>query len=139
MYRLPKNVEWEYAARAGTQMIFSFGDDEAKLINYGWFEKNSGRQTHAVGLKLSNLWGLYDVYGNVGEFVLEDVNQDATRIAEDGSWNCSGVKRFFITRGGAWDQSTGSYLSSSGQEDYGSGLGFRCHSTGFRLVRTDSQ
>ena len=69
-YRLPSEAEWEYAARAGTTTPWSFGNDAESMDAYAWYIDNAG-ETHPVGLKKENLWGLHDMHGNVGEWVLD--------------------------------------------------------------------
>ncbi len=70
-YRLPTEAEWEYAARAGTTTAWWRGDAVGDLAAVGWYEANAGapRETQPVGLKPANAWGLYDVHGNVHEWV----------------------------------------------------------------------
>jgi formylglycine-generating enzyme required for sulfatase activity len=100
-YRLPSEAEWEYACRAGTTTRHSFGDSESKLGEYAWYAKNSDDETHPVGQKKPNSWGLYDMNGNVWEWVQDTWHYNYEGAPTDGSaWEGRGSFRVF--RGGCW-------------------------------------
>ncbi|MCY4524582.1 MAG: formylglycine-generating enzyme family protein [Halobacteriovoraceae bacterium] len=71
-FRLPTDAEWEFAARGGTITAYYFGDSADLLDDYAWYERNSFVQTWPVKQKLSNDYGLYDMHGNVSEWVLDE-------------------------------------------------------------------
>lgn len=101
VYRLPTEAEWEYAARAGSQKIYISADTAAQLKEYAWFNENSNSQPHSVGQKKPNQWGLYDMQGNVWEWV-ED-SYDANYYGRSPNGNPLNNKgKYKSLRGGSW-------------------------------------
>jgi formylglycine-generating enzyme required for sulfatase activity len=108
---LPTEEEWEHAARAGSTGAWCFGDDESKLVEYAWYEVNSGSQTHSVGQKKPNKWGLHDMHGNVWEWT--ETSEGSGRVYRGGSWGNTAP----ITRA--------AYRYFSNPDNRGINLGFR--------------
>ncbi len=108
-YRLPTEAEWEWACRAGTTTPYYFGDDEKKLDEHAWYAANSDDRPHPVGKKKPNPWGLYDMYGNVCEWCIDQYDAKAYgKYPEDRLTLRPVIKpgntRFsHPTRGGGWD------------------------------------
>ena len=106
-YRLPTEAEWEYACRAGTTTAYNFGDDPAKLEEYAWYFDNSDDKYHKVGQKKPNPWGLYDMHGNVSEWVLDqyapDYYRQFTGKATLRPLAVATTEYPLAARGGCWD------------------------------------
>ncbi len=85
--RLPTEWEWEWAARSGSTTKFYWDEEEPKL--HGWFKKNSAKETHPVGLKSPNSFGLFDMMGNVWEWTNSHRETTEGKVLRGGSWRNS--------------------------------------------------
>jgi len=125
-YRLPTEMEWEYACRAGTMTAYNTGENISD--NTGWYNYNSGGKSHPVGQKPTNAWGLYDMHGNISEWCWDrykNYSSDVKRV--DSSWNSR------VFRGGYWNglaEHLRSAYRGSNQPYYGFNF------IGFRLARS---
>jgi formylglycine-generating enzyme required for sulfatase activity len=101
-FTLPSESQWEYACRAGTTTLYSYGDDDALLGNYAWYGNAYG-STHPVGTKLPNNWGLYDMMGNLVEWCLDSWHNNYIGAPTCGSAWEPETGQQHVLRGGAWD------------------------------------
>ncbi len=132
-YRLPTEAEWEYAARAGSSTLFSFGDDAAQLDRYAWNGKNSGGHIHAVGQKAPNAFGLHDMHGGVWEWVEDCYQPTYDGAPVDGSAVPPVERCQRNNRGGSWVNSA---LNLRSDHRHKMGAGSRGTFVGLRLART---
>ncbi len=135
-YGLPTEAQWEHACRAGTTTRWYAGNDEAGLGDVAWFASNVGGQTHRVGQKHANAWGLYDMHGNVWEWCQDwyDKEYYAKSPVDDPGGPPTGSHRVF--RGGGWNVVAGGCRSAYRDHFV---PGFRYFNLGFRasLVPAD--
>lgn len=136
-YRLPTEAEWEYAARAGTTTKYSWGNSIEQADTYAWYEKNAShvgsRYAHTVGGKKPNPWGLYDMHGNVLEWVQDWYNKNYYRNSPTNDPKGASSGRFHVMRGGSWGTGQVGSLRSTHRNAYKPNG--RDHGLGFRLVR----
>ena len=134
LYRLPSESEWEYAARGGVLLevegyVYAGSD---KLKQVGWYNENSDRETHEVGLKYPNELGLYDLSGNVWEWCQDQWHETYEGAPDDGSaWEDRDVGTYRVLRGGGWFYDSRSCRVA--YRRYG-GPAYRYGNFGFRLA-----
>jgi uncharacterized protein (TIGR03437 family) len=123
-YRLPSEAEWEYAARAGSTDKYA----GSVLAEAAWYADNSSANTHPVGQKKANGWGLYDMLGNVVEWSQDNYASYAGGPVSDPTGPSFGFNKLF--RGGSWRYSASYERVSSRMEastaNIGDNIGFRC-------------
>ena len=132
-FRLPTEAEWEFAARAGSTTEYCYGDDPQLLGDYAWFADNSDSQTHEVGLKRPNQFGLHDMHGNVWEWCEDDWHGSYQGAPTDGSaWIDANRGLGRVLRGGGWDRNAVDCRSAGRGRNV---PGVRRDDLGFRLLR----
>ena len=127
IFRLPSEAEWEYAARAGSNSTFFFGDSPEPLTNYAWISDNSEGSTKPTGLLQANKWGFFDFYGNVREWCLDGYGAWPSRKLTNPLLGWENMDK--VNRGGSWDSCDAcckTYKRMNYGEDYqSSDIGFR--------------
>jgi len=137
-YRLPTEAEWEYAARAGTKTKYSWGNSKNAAGKYAWYDKNAYdvgvkyAHTHSVGTKKPNPWGLYDMHGNVWEWVQDWYDKKAYSNSAKNNPTGPSSGRSRVYRGGGWLHDA-RYLRSAYRISVSPG--YRYNNLGFRLMR----
>ena len=130
IYRLPTEAEWEYACRAG-------GPDESALGDLAWFKQNAADQTHVVGSKKPNAWGLFDMHGNVSEWVQDwysaDYYENSSAADPQGPALTPETGSYRVYRGSCWYHGSENVRAAFRSFDFPIS---RFDSVGFRLVRT---
>ena len=138
-FRLPTEAEWEYACRAGTDTPFYFGDDIKELDDHAWHLGNrdesvglySRDQTHPVGEKSPNAWGLHDMLGNVDEWCQDVYAPYQSGSQADPVVTAGGATR--VLRGGAW--CSRGFACMSGWRGYNAPNRAWFYSYGLRVAR----
>ncbi|MBT4496941.1 MAG: formylglycine-generating enzyme family protein [Gemmatimonadetes bacterium] len=137
IYRFPTEAEWEYASRAGTTTPWSFGDDETQMGNYMWYYSNTfpvgEAYSHAVGSKLPNPWGLYDMHGNVWEWCQDWFGDYSSEAQIDPTGAESNPNNYRVGRSGSFAHGI-QYVRSASRGT--ANPEHSSHAFGARLLRT---
>ncbi len=131
-FRLPTAAEWEIAARSGTRTPYGFGRDERLLDRYGWYQDNSGRQTHLPCTLRPNLGGLFDLHGNAYEWCHDWFGSNRSTLDPVGA--ATGSVRVY--RGGGWFVGAADCRSAY---RYSFAPALRSTNVGFRLALSPSR
>jgi formylglycine-generating enzyme required for sulfatase activity len=131
-YRLPTEAEWEYACRAGSTVGYSFGEPVELLEKYGWFKGNSLGKTHPCGTLKPNDLGLFDMQGNVWQWMQERFTNKPVEKENDGGELVEAAPDR-VLRGGSWNYDA--TLSRAGFRYKGPPGNNTNSFIGFRLVR----
>jgi formylglycine-generating enzyme required for sulfatase activity len=128
---LPSEAQWEYACRAGSTTSYPFGDEETELGDHAWFWGNSKGETHPLGQKFPNAWGLYDMLGNVWEWCQDEYDLEFYKKSSHQNHIApSEASAFRVVRGGAWHSIAGdlraAYRNRRLPIYHSDDLGFRC-------------
>jgi eukaryotic-like serine/threonine-protein kinase len=153
-FTLPSEAQWEYACRAGSTTLYSFGDSDSLLGDYAWWGGNTGTFNgyaygpHPVKTKLPNPWGLYDMHGNVMEWCLDAIPREVVSTEYPGYYNAPTDGSAFepgegnpldyrylyrACRGGKWEWN-GDKLNFTSFYRYFEQRDYRDYTYGFRVI-----
>ena len=133
-YRLLSEAEWEYVARAGSDTKFSCGNNADCLETIAWYNGNFNSSTHVVGSKSANRWGLYDLAGNVWEWVEDCFTENYSQASANGEAMKSAQCKKRVLRGGSFFDSDSRAFRPSHRNRFPKGI--RSINIGFRVAKS---